>query len=198
MLLLASCSVKTNSFIGARDYDNPKLPANSVKQTPAYYVSPQTPAESDIVFVKRPRPQPDFISNAPANYEQVKLKNSGGYTQVLSLGRNSKNEVSLLIAPYKKDLDANKVIEVFNQLGISVKDDDADNFKKDTTQVIEYFPDDTNKISVYPYYNSLMISVSTNSDKQKSKKARNKNNQEVNPGLSFEYMNNLRELLINI
>lgn len=199
VILSTACSVKRNGFIGAQDYSYPELPENSVQQTPAYYVPPPSAAEKELKFVTRPRPLPELVDEAPANYGTSKIKNLDASTQVFSLGYNSKYEVSLFITPYEGNQHKEQIQQALVGLGLkqatqldttnSVQQYVAQDTSKDTATAI-------NKINIYHYYNSLMISIV-----QENKKRRTSKKNEVpeeDPTQKFEFMENLRELLIRI
>ncbi len=195
MILLTACSVKRNGFIGVQDYSYPELPANSVQQKPAYYVPPPSAAEKELEFVTRPRPLPEIVGEAPANYGVPKIKNLDASTQVFSLGYNSKYEVSLFITPYEEDQHNEQIQQVLVGLGLTQQTQ-----LDTTTSVQQYVAQDTSKdidkINVYHYYNSLMISIVQ--EKKKRRTSKKNKVQEEDPTQKFEFMENLRERLIRI
>ena len=186
---LSSCTARHNSFLKAEDYPYPELPQGGVRQDPAYPVPPSV--QEELVFVSRPRPQPQFIGEPPSSYDQSKIRNSGEYDQIFSLGFNTKKEASLFISPFY-DEDVSSIDETLRQLGIESSED------RPIYESLHYELQGNEQglriLTIYRFNNAAMISIAPPETKKRGQRKK----EEYNPAEDFIVLERLRNTILDI
>ena len=175
MLLIGGCAAKRDGFLAAVDAPPIRLPEDAISPIPAYSVPAATNAEKEIIFVSRPRPQPEFIGRAPDGYEPSKIKSSDVLLQSLDLGYNSIKQATLRLSPYNPESHSEQLKLTLNAIGLheqaGAKVGARDGAGKGETETIfttgasfEY--EKPTKIKLYLYNRLIMLSIVHDDDKE--------------------------------
>ena len=157
MLLIGSCSAKRDAFLTAVDGPPIRLPEDAISPISAYSVPPATNEEKEIVFVSRPRPQPEFISRVPDGYELSKIRSNGVLLQSLDLGYNTIKQATLRISPYNPESHSERLKLTLNAIGLHEQEDERMARIFVTKTSFEY--ETPTKVKLYLYNHLIMLSI---------------------------------------
>ena len=169
MLLISSCSAKRDGFLAAVDGPPIRLPEDAINPISAYSVPPATNAEKEIVFVSRPRPQPEFIGRTPDGYEPSKIRSSDVLLQSLDLGYNSIKQATLRLSPYNPESHSERLKLTLNAIGLHEQEGDgAGEGETETifTTGASFEYEKPAKIKLYLYNRLIMLSIVHDDDKE--------------------------------